>query len=138
MKIVTYLTFNGNCREAMTFYKACLGGDLSLITIGDMPHASPTGVPDALKDNIMHASLSIGSAMLMATDAVPGLAYNQGTNVAVSVLPDSVEEIERLWAAFSKGATITHNLADAPWGARYGALTDKFGVHWMFNYEYPK
>ncbi|MEO5926858.1 MAG: VOC family protein [Bryobacteraceae bacterium] len=136
MNIVTYLTFNGNCREAMTFYKECLGANLHLITFGEMNPAMPAET----KDRIMHASLSLakGVSSLMASDNMPGMPFTQGNNFSVSVLPESVEEIEKLWAAFSQGATIQHKLDDAPWGARYGMLTDKFGIQWMFNFEYPK
>lgn len=38
-QINSYLTFNGNCREAMNFYKDCLGGELILQTIGESPLA---------------------------------------------------------------------------------------------------
>ena len=136
--LVTYLNFDGNCRQAMTFYKACLGADLHLTSFGDMAGAVPGGVSDAVKDRIMHARLSKGAAVLMASDTMPGMAFQRGNNFSVSVHPESVEEIERLWTAFSEGATIQHKLDDAPWGARYGMLTDQFGVQWMFNYEYPK
>ncbi len=140
MNIVTYLNFNGNCREAMTFYKECLGGELNLISFGDMPDMLPPTADAAMKQRVMHASIALkpGVSSLMASDTMPGMPFTQGTNFAVSVLPDSVEQIEKLWAAFSVGANIQHKLDDAPWGARYGMLTDKFGVQWMFNYEYPK
>jgi PhnB protein len=38
-QINSYLTFNGNCREAMNFYKDCLGGELNLQTIAESPLA---------------------------------------------------------------------------------------------------
>jgi PhnB protein len=133
--LVTYLNFSGNCREAMTFYKQCLGAELDLITFGDMPHP---GLPPDAKDLIMHARLHKGDAQLMASDTMPGMPFTQGTNFSVSVHPTSIEECESVWTALSQGAKIQQPLADAPWGARFGWLTDKFGVQWMFNYEYPK
>jgi PhnB protein len=132
--LVPYLNFDGNCREAMTFYKTCLGADLHLITLGEMDGKTP----DAIKDRIMHASLTKGSVSLMASDIMPDMPFQKGTNFSVSVHPESVEEIERVWKAFRDGATIQQKLDDAPWGARFGMLVDKFGVRWMFNYEYPK
>jgi PhnB protein len=133
--LVAYLNFNGNCREAMTFYAQCLGAELELVPFGDMPHP---GVPAEAKDLILHARLHKGDGQLMASDTMPGMPFVQGTNFSVSVHPVSGEECDSVWRALSQGATIQQPLADAPWGARYGSLTDKFGVQWMLNYEYPK
>jgi len=133
--IIPYLNFAGNCREAVNFYKDCLKADLHVIAYGDMDPNTPT----ANKDRVMHASLSVGGKpVLMASDAWEGTPFSMGNAFSVSVHPASAEEAKGVWAAFSEGANITQPLADAPWGALYGALTDKFGVQWMFNYEYPK
>ena len=115
--LVPYLNFDGNCRQAMTFYKNCLGADLHLTSFGDMAGAVPGGVPDAVKDRIMHARLSNGAVTLMASDTMLGMPFQKGTNFSVSVHPESGEEIERLWTAFSEGATIQHKLDDAPLGS---------------------
>jgi PhnB protein len=32
-----YLTFNGNCKEAMNFYKEIFGRELSMMTAGESP-----------------------------------------------------------------------------------------------------
>jgi PhnB protein len=137
--LIIYLNFEGNCRDVMTFYQQCLGGELTLVTFGDMPEMSAQ-LPEAVKSRIMHASLKSGDAVLMASDTLPGMpgTLTKGTNFSISVQPQSSEEIDRLWAAFSQGGTIQHPLSEAPWGARYGMLTDQFGIQWMFNYETPK
>ena len=49
-QINAYLTFNGNCREAMNFYKEVLDGDLALQTIGESPMADK--MPQKMKDCI--------------------------------------------------------------------------------------
>jgi PhnB protein len=137
-EISPYITFDGNCREAMTFYKDCLGAELQLVSFGDMPHALRGGVPDGMKDRIMHARLFKGPIALMASDNMPDMPFQKGNNFSVSVLPESLEETDRLWNSFSQGATISQKLDDAPWGARFGMLTDQFGITWMFNFEYPR
>jgi PhnB protein len=86
----------------------------------------------------MHAALKKGPVMLMASDTMPGQPFKMGDNVHVNIDCDSVEEIERLFKAFSEGGKVTMPLADQFWGARFGMLDDKFGVHWMFNCELPK
>ena len=137
--LVAYLNFDGNTREAMTFYSACLGAKVEMHTFGEnMPGGMPPGM-EAAKDWIMHARLTKGSAaILMASDGMPGMALHVGNNFSVSVHCESAEEVDRLFAAFSEGGTARMPVTDASWGARFGMLTDKFGIQWMFNYEYPK
>jgi PhnB protein len=136
-EIVTYLNFDGNAREAMTFYAKCLGAELQLMPFSEMPGNHP---PEA-KDRIMHARISKGtngSTALMASDTMPGMAFHPGNNFSVSVQCESMEEIDRIFAALSEGGKISMPLADQFWGARFGMLTDKFGVHWMLNFPHPK
>jgi PhnB protein len=129
-----YLNFDGNTREAMTFYKACLGADLEMQTFADAKVEGPPGA----SDRVMHARLSKGNAILMASDTMPGMPFTPGNNVHINVDCESVEEIERAWKAFGDGANVTMPLQDTFWGARFGMLVDKFGVHWMFNCETGK
>lgn len=134
-KLTTYLTFDGNCREAMTFYAKCLGVDVELMTFAQIPGEKPSPTPD----RIMHSRLPKGKdPILMASDTMPGGSYSQGNNFSVSVNCESIEEIERLFAAFSEGGQVTMPLQDTFWGARFGMLNDRFGVKWMFNHELPK
>jgi PhnB protein len=133
----TYLNFDGNCREAMEFYAKCLGGELIMHTFSQMP--GEMGQAEAVKDRIMHASLSKGHAVLMASDTMPGkMPYQPGNNFSVSVGCESLDEIKSLFAAFSEKSTVTIPLADQFWGSHFGMLKDKFGIHWMFNYELPR
>jgi PhnB protein len=133
-EIVTYLTFDGNCREAMTFYQDCLGADLQLMPFSDMPGSHP---PET-KDRIMHARLTKAPAMLMASDTMPGMPLTKGNNFSVSIQCESTEEIDRLFNALAEGGRITMPLGDQFWGARFGMLTDRFDIQWMLNFEYPK
>lgn len=136
-QLVTYLNFDGNCREAMQFYASCLGAELSLMPFSDIPGPTPPGAEQA-KDRIMHARLSKGSAVLMASDTMPGRTSTQGNNFSVSFQPDGLDELEKVFAAFSAKGKVTMPLADMFWGARFGSIKDQFGVNWMFNFELPK
>ena len=64
-----YLTFNGNCREAMTFYKECLGGELTLMVVGESPVADQ--MPPQFKDQILHSSLKTKDMEFMGSDMQP-------------------------------------------------------------------
>ena len=130
-----YLNFNGNCSEAMNFYKECLGGDLTLMTFED----SKQDVPAVMKDQIMHSTLRFTPhASVMASDCMPDQPAVNGTSITISVNCESEESINKFYAALAKGGKETMPLADTFWGARFGMLTDKFGMQWMFNFDKPK
>ncbi len=131
--INSYLTFDGNCREAMTFYANALGAELQMMTFADMPDS-----PKDSANRIMHARVSKGAAVLMASDTMPGMPFEQGNSFSVSIGCDSVEEEDRFFTALSEGGSVTMPLQDTFWGAHFGMLTDKFGIQWMFDFEKPK
>ena len=135
-QINAYLTFNGNCREAMTFYKECLDGELTLQTIGESPMAHK--MPPQMKECILHSTLTNGSVIIMATDCVPEEGLVKGNTVALCINCSSEEEIKALYASLSAGGKATHPVQDTFWGALFGDLTDQFGNHWLLNYTKPQ
>jgi PhnB protein len=131
----TYLIFDGECRDAMQFYAKNLGADLQLIPYSD----APMPAPPTHKDRIMHARLANGKAVLMASDSGPGMPVKKGDNFSINIACDNEGEISKLFGAFSDGAQkITMPLQETFWAQRFGMLTDKFGVNWMFNLEKPQ
>jgi PhnB protein len=133
-EIGPYLAFNGNCREAMTFYQQCLGGELAVQSFGD---AGMDDQPES-RDRVMHARLVNGAAVLMASDSMPGSPHVEGTNVSLSLQCDSEDEVGRLYTALSEGGNAGMPPSDTFWGARFGMLTDRYGMHWMLNFERPQ
>jgi PhnB protein len=129
-----YLIFDGNCREAMNFYAKCTGAELHLMPFSEAPGNFP---PEA-KDRIIHARLAKGDAVIMASDTMPGHPFIVGNNVWVSINCESAEEAEKLFAAFSENGKIVMPIGETFWAARFGMLTDQFGVNWMFNFEKPR
>jgi PhnB protein len=127
-----YLNFNGNCREAMNFYKECLGGELELMTFGSNPGME---VSEKEKDNILHGKLTINGISVMASDGMESGKVINGTSVTLSIDCSTLEEIEKYFANLSKDGKITMPLQDTFWGARFGMLTDKFGIQWMLNFD---
>lgn len=133
--VTTYLHFNGNCRQAMEFYQKSLGAELQLNAYPDS-EGKPSTAPDA---RIMHSHLMMkGQPILMASDSGPGGDVHIGTNFSVCIECDSVEEIDRLFAAIGQGGQVRMPLGDVPWGARFGMLTDQFGIQWFFNHTLSK
>ncbi len=129
-----YLNFAKESRQAMEFYKSALGGDLTISTFGDagMEH------DPAEAGKIMHAQLTTSSGFtLMASDVPASMGAPHG-NGGVSLSGDNDAELSGYWTKLSDGASITVPLATAPWGDKFGMLTDKFGVRWMVNIAQPK
>jgi PhnB protein len=128
--VTTYIHFDGNCREAMQFYQECLGTEIQLTPLPD-DSGKPSNDPAA---KIMHSQLlRNGQPILMASDGSPGGAVKAGNNFSVSVDCESIAEIDRLFAAIGENGRVILPLGNVPWGARFGMLTDQFGIQWLFN-----
>lgn len=139
MKINPYLNFQGNTEEAFNFYRSVFGGDFAmLMRFKDIPGNDQ--IPAEAAEGIMHVALPVGDGVMMATDALEsmGQTLNFGNNISLSLSVDSKADADRIFSGLSAGGTIGMPLADQFWGAYYGMCTDKFGVQWMVNYDYPK
>ncbi len=131
--IQAYLTFNGNCREAMNFYKDCLGGELQWQTVGESPMSDQ--LPGKMKKCILHSSLTKGDLVLMASDMVDEEGLLKGNAVSLMLNCNSEEESQECYAKLSAGGEQTHPLEITFWGALFGNLTDKFGNRWLLHYQ---
>lgn len=129
--LAPYLNFDGNTREAMTFYQSCLGGQLNIQSFADV---NMPGDPN----RTMHSNLVSGPVTIMASDTMHDMNLNKGNNAYLCIDCETVDELERLFASLSAGGQVQQPPQDTFWGARFGMLTDKYGVHWMFNCELPK
>ena len=130
----TYLFFDGNCREAMTFYGKCLQAEPSF----NLYSQGPPNMSEAAKsapDRILHAEIQSGPVVLMASDILPGMPFQQGTNFSISLTCDSLEELERVFTALSQNGQVTLALHDAFWGGRFGMLKDQFNISWMLTFR---
>ena len=131
--LVPYLVMDGNAREAIAFYEKALGAEnKGIMTFGDMPD-SGGHVPEGAKDRIMHAMLRVGSSDLMFSDTFPGQPHQSGNQVTVTLITDNVAEAEKHFEALSAGGQVEMPLQKTSWSPAYGALKDRFGVHWQIN-----
>jgi PhnB protein len=129
-----YLTFNGNCKEAMGFYKDIFGGELSMMTAGESPVASQ--MPPKYQNTIMHSSLKTDHFEIMATDMVPG-EFVDGNTVHLSLICKSEKEIRSLFEKLSAGGKVNQPINQMFFGL-IGTLTDKFGKHWLLEFDSPQ
>jgi PhnB protein len=135
MKLYPYLNFNGDCEEALHFYKNAFEGEI--IQLGRYGE-SPMKSPEEIKDKIIHGRLKFGDVILMASDVMNKDQFNRSGDISLSLECETAEQLEQVFTKMSEGGKVTMPLQDQFWGARFGMLTDKFGIHWMFNCEKKK
>jgi PhnB protein len=131
-----YLNFNGTAEQAIKLYETALGAKVENV----MRFADAAGMPvaPADKNRVMHAVLKVGGAMFMLSDTMPDRPVATEGNVTVSVDCDDVADMTKKFDALAAGGNVTMPLNDTFWGARFGMLTDAFGVRWMFNCDTKK
>ena len=131
--INSYLRFNGNCEEAMSFYNDCLGGELTMQKVGESPMSN--NMPQQMQDKIMHATLKTDGFIIMASDLCDESGLVKGNNVSLMLDCDSEEQIRNTYDRLSEGGNKSHPLEQTFWNALFGDLTDKFGINWLMNYQ---
>ncbi len=128
-----YVSFPGTAQEALEFYRAVFGGELTLSTFGESGAAEG---PDAEK--IMHGQLETPAGYtLMAADTPPGMDVTVGTNVSISLSGDDVDELRGYFSGLAAGGVVTVPLEKQMWGDEFGMCVDQFGVAWMVNVSQP-
>ncbi len=129
-----YISFDGDARQAMEYYESVFGGQLTLSTFGEF------GAPDAASaDKIMHGQLETPSDfVLMGADTPPGMDYDPGTNISVSLSGDDSDELRGYWQKLSDGGNVSVPLEKQMWGDEFGMCTDRFGISWLVNIGSPQ
>jgi PhnB protein len=128
-----YVQFNGNAREAMEYYRDVFGGELDINTFGEFGTDDP-----AVADQTMHAQLENERGFtIMASDTAPGMQYQPGTNMAISLSGDDGEELRGYWDKLADGGTVMMPLEKQMWGDEFGMCSDRFGIAWMVNITHP-
>ncbi|MFJ6934903.1 VOC family protein [Streptomyces sp. NPDC101118] len=125
-----YISFDGDAKSAMEFYKEVFGGELAVHTYGGFGGEAPPGY----EDKIMHGMLETpGGFTLMGADNPPGMPLNAGNNIAVSLSGDDADELRGYWDKLSAAGTVSVPLEKQMWGDVFGMCTDRFGITWMVN-----
>jgi PhnB protein len=128
-----YLLFNGQCEAAFKFYAETLGGKIeTMLTHAGTP--AEEHVPAEWLDKILHARLTVGDQVLLASDAPPG-RYEQPKGFSVSIQLKDKANGERIFKALAEGGTIQMPFEKTFWAAGFGMCVDRFGIPWMVNCE---
>jgi PhnB protein len=136
MQLDCYLSFDGNCEEALNFYARCLGGKVTALMRYEGSPMDNKDLPANWKQKVLHANLEADGAQIMGSDLPPGrpLAGYHGFTVSVYVKQD-VERARKVFDALAEGDQVVMPFAPPFWGGHFGMLNDRFGVPWMVNCE---
>jgi PhnB protein len=126
MQINSYLTFNGNCEEALQFYEKALGARILSLFRHEKEWVG----------KIVHARIQMGDSIVMASDIEPA-RYNRPVGITMNIGVTDLTEAERLFGNLAEGGFVMMPLAETFWALRFGMLTDRFGIPWMVNCGTP-
>ena len=136
MKIVTSLSFQGQCREAFEFYAKILGGKITAaFPYGDGPPGMEVSDPKQ-KDWLMHCWLDVGDQSLMGADMAPEWAPNidkPKNGFDVTLHTEDRAQAARWFERLADGGRVVMAFGETFWSPGFGSLVDKFGVPWMIN-----
>lgn len=136
MGVEVYLVFNGNCREAVEFYKEAFNTEQpEYMTFADAPPNPDFVIPEEAKSLIMHTYLMIDGSRVMFSDNFPGMPYTVGNNISVTVVSDDEGFIRSSFEKLQAGGNVSMPLQETFWSKCYGSLKDKFGVEWQLSLD---
>jgi PhnB protein len=125
-----YINFTDKTREAMEFYKSVFGGNLEMNTFKEY-NASHDPSED---EKIMHSVLEADNGItFMAADTPSDMEFKAGTNYSMSLSGDDEAELAGYYEKLAAGGAVVMPLEQAPWGDKFGMVTDKYGIQWLVN-----
>jgi PhnB protein len=129
-----YITFKGNCREAIEFYTKALSADVVFTqTVGDSPMSNMGPAT-----NIMHCTIKVGDSTIMMSDDPRPEASAGGGNISLAIGLNDPERAKQLFDNLAEGGSVIMPLGKTYWAEAFGMVHDKFGVRWMVNCDAPK
>ena len=133
VKLNSYISFNGNAKEAVEFYQSVFGGEVYSDTFRSFA-SEEMPVAEGDLDKIMHAYLKSDNGVeLMAADTPTGRSFSEGSRVTLTLNGDDEAALRTYWDKLAVDGKVTVPLEKAPWGDVFGMVTDKFGVEWMVD-----
>ena len=129
-----YITFSGNCREAIEFYRSALGAEVVFVhTIGESPMPE-MGPPD----KIMHCMIKVGNSVIMMSDDPRSEAPMTSGSMSLAIGLNDPARAQSLFDSLVEGGTVIMPVQKTYWADAFGMLVDRFGVRWMINSEAPR
>ena len=134
LSVNPYITFKGNCREAIEFYKSALNAAVLFTqTVGESPMSNMGPA-----ENIMHCTIKVGDSTIMMSDDPRPDAAAAGGNISMAIGLNDPARAKELFDNLAKGGSVIMPMTKTYWAEAFGMLTDKLGIRWMINCEVPK
>lgn len=133
MRISPYISFNGNCAEAVAFYEKALNVKAQIMRYKDLPADSGYPTAAGTENLVMHAHLEIGGEFIMLCDMPPEYPVKVGANIAVMLELDNAEAAKSAFEALKEGGNVGMEIQKTFWSECFGSLTDKFGISWNIS-----
>lgn len=133
MKLNPYLTFNGNCEEAMNFYRDILDGEITIMSRFEDAPQDEFPIPEFAKKLIMHCTLEFKGCSIMASDTTEPDKFEIGSNITLSINAGDFDEGSGIFSSLLEGGHAIMPFQDVFWGGQFGMLVDKYGVQWMVS-----
>ena len=135
MQVQPYLFFNGRCEEAIEYYRATLGAEItSIMRFKEMPESDKGVIAPGSENKIMHAGLRFGESEVFASDGMNN-GETKFEGISLSLAASDEAEAERLFGLLAEDGKIEMPLAETFFASRFGAVEDKFGVSWLVMSE---
>ncbi len=134
LKVIPYLTFEGNCEEALNFYQKNIGGTLTINSRYDAPEMK---APENYRDKVLHARLEFNGGAVYASDIFPGQSTKKNSgDVSISLLFwEDLDAVKEIFNGLAAGGKVGVPFEKQFWGSWHGSLQDKYGISWNLNFE---
>lgn len=126
-KITTFLLFEGNAEDAMTFYVS-LFDDAGIVSITRYGADGP-----GKEGSVQHATFSLAGEQFMCIDSPAKHDFTFTPAVSLFVQCEDEAEIDRLYAALVEQGTELMPLGSYGFSTKFGWVNDRFGVSWQLN-----
>jgi len=134
MKIAPYLSFNGNCAEAIAHYEKAFGVKAQVMLYRDAPPSEGYQAPAGTENYVMHACLTNRSDYTVYLCDVPeSEPKNFGNGMAIAIDLDGMDSVRTAFDVLMEGGVVGMELQQTFWSPCFGSLTDKFGVGWLIS-----
>lgn len=133
MAVYPFLSFNGNCHEAMHFYQACFGGRLRLQYLADAPDIK--SLPRELATLIVSATLESEHIRLFATDLMEEEGIFNGNRVSLLFSSFQIDYLQSIFTRLAEKGIISDPFSNTLLAGAWSSLTDQYGVQWIFTID---
>ncbi|MCL2721799.1 MAG: VOC family protein [Treponema sp.] len=137
MKISPYISFNGNCEEAVLFYEKAFNVKADITRYKDAPKENDYQVQPGTENLIMHSQFELNGEMIMFADMPPEYQVKTGSNIAIMAEFDNTESAKSAFDALKEGGNVIMELQETFWSKCFGSLIDKFGIYWNISIGCP-